>query len=159
MQHPLNQGFVPHLSRVTWGLGDVCLFWDETYAQLLMWVWRMCCSIKDCVLESGGGSSRRGSSSTCFLCPVCPLTQLSVWICLHPATACNITNFFREDGGIFLVLCETSYLPNSLFVSAEGRKPSFPLQCPSSNHTSWTLTKSEGSGSHKTPQTWEHRPV
>lgn len=60
-----------------------------------------------------------------FLSPACPVTQLPdssrVLIRHHPATACNTTNFFREDGE-YLYCCvklffrteakETSFLPN-----------------------------------------------
>lgn len=85
------------------------------------------------------------------VCPVAQLLSSSVLIRHHPATACNTTNFSREDGEYLYCsvkphICKKK---KSDFQDwSEGNL--FSPRSPCSNHTSWLLTKSEGCGSHKT---------
>lgn len=87
--------------------------------------------------------------------PVCLSCCTTLWQqqCVNltpPSNSLQHNKLLQRGRGISLLPCETSDLWKRSVFQDWSKGKFFSPRCPSSNHTSWFLTKSEGPGSHKT---------
>lgn len=110
------------------------------------------CSIRGS--SSMSSSSRHWAEHSVFsLLSLCPIAQLRQQRCANstpPSNSLQHNKLLQGGWGIFLLLHKTSFLQIIWFSRLKQRKRLFSPKFPSSNLTSWLLTKSEGSGSHRT---------